>query len=110
METMSDFLIVLEKIIGVIIIISFISILLMMWSDRFTDRRYRKRLKIRQPVWLDMGKEGKSGWYVVKKIEGDRVELVRPTHDSTKKNIDLIPTEKICKIEQLYKYDRKRKS
>lgn len=108
MQEIYDMVVPLLKTAGIIIGIAVAFCLIIILIDRFSDKRFRKRLKKGDPAWLNVENEGQSGWYVVKKREGDTVELIRLALDNTKKNIDFIPTDIICNIDKLHKYDRRK--
>jgi lipopolysaccharide export LptBFGC system permease protein LptF len=109
MQNVYDILMPLLKIAAVIIGIAVGFSFVIIITDRYSDKRFRKRLKKGEPAWLNVENEAQSGWYVVKKRDGDTVELIRLALDNTKKNIDFIPTDVTCNIEQLHKYDRRKK-
>jgi len=108
MEKIYDLLMPLLKIAGFIVGLVVVIMFAVILYDHFSDKRFRKRLKKGEPAWLNVENEGQSGWYVVKKREGDTVELVRLALDNTKKNIDFIPTDVTCNVDQLHKYDRRK--
>jgi hypothetical protein len=109
MQEIYDTILPIMKIGAVMVGIAVVIMFAVIFTDHFSDKRFRKRLKKGDPAWLNVENEAQSGWYVVKKREGDTVELIRLALDNTKKNIDFIPTDLICNIDQLHKYDRRKK-
>ena len=61
---------------------------------------FHRRIKAGTPVKFDDGSE-KTGWYVVKRRDGDRVELVLIIIDKPERDFSKMETDVICDIELL---------